>query len=131
MRLVAHLTSVISVDPDAHLLRAMKAGAAGLRHGLVLGIFPEGGRSFDGELQTFKKGAAILSRELSVPIVPAALRETHKVWARDSARIRPHPVTIEFGKPLFPSPGNAADPYMADTERLRESVAAMIRDSNI
>jgi long-chain acyl-CoA synthetase len=62
MKLVAHLTNVISVDPDAHLLRAMKAGAAGLRSGLILGIFPEGGRSFDGELQTFKKGAAILSQ---------------------------------------------------------------------
>ncbi|MBP1624160.1 MAG: AMP-dependent synthetase and ligase [Acidobacteria bacterium] len=126
MRLVAHLTNVISVDADAHLLRAMKAGAAGLRHGLTLGIFPEGGRSFDGELQTFKKGAAILSRELSVPIIPTAIRGTHKVWPRDSIRIRPHRVSIEFGEPLFPSQNAVADPYQADTDRLREAVASLI-----
>ena len=129
MRLVAHLTNVISVDPDAHLLRAMKAGAAGLRHGLILGIFPEGGRSFDGELQAFKKGAAILSRELSVPVIPTAIRGTHKVWPRDSVRIRPHRVSIEFGEPLFPSRSDAADPYQTDTERLRKAVAALIPDS--
>ena len=104
MKPVAHLTNIISVDPDAHLLRAMKAGASGLRSGLILCIFPEGGRSYDGELQEFKKGAAILSRELSVPIVPTAIRGTHQVWPRDSVRIRPHKVSIEFGQPLFPSP---------------------------
>jgi long-chain acyl-CoA synthetase len=126
MKLIAHLTNVISVDPDAHLLRAMKAGAAGLRYGLILGIFPEGGRSFDGELQTFKKGAAILSRELSLPIIPTAIRGTHKVWPRDSVRIRPHRVSIEFGEPLFPSKTDAADPYQADAERLRKAVASLI-----
>ncbi len=126
MRLVAHLTNVISVDPDAHLLRAMKAGAAGLRHGLILGIFPEGGRSYDGELQAFKKGASILSRELSVPIVPAAIQGTHRVWPRDSVRIRPHRVSIEFGTPLFASPDPSADPYQTDTERLRQAVAALM-----
>ncbi len=129
MKPVAHLTSVISVDPDAHLLRAMKAGAAGLRSGLILGIFPEGGRSFDGELQAFKKGAAILSREMSVPIIPTAIRGTHKVWPRDSVRIRPHRVSIEFGQPLFPSQSAAADPYQTDTDRLRKAVAALIPDS--
>ncbi|HTY64164.1 MAG TPA: AMP-binding protein [Acidobacteriota bacterium] len=127
MKLIAHLTNVISVDPDAHLLRAMKAGAAGLRHGLILGVFPEGGRSFDGELQAFKKGSAILSRELSVPIVPTAIRGTHKVWPRDSVRIRPHKISIEFGEPIFPSQTDATDPYQADTERLRNAVAALRR----
>jgi long-chain acyl-CoA synthetase len=129
MRLVARLTNVIPVDPDAHLLRAMKAGAAGLRAGLILGVFPEGGRSFDGELQNFKKGAAILARELSVPIIPAAIQGTFEAWPRDSMRIRPHKVKIEFGEPIFPLPADAADPYMTDTERLREAVASLIRDS--
>ena len=129
MKPVAHLTSVISVDPDVHLLRAMKAGAAGLKSGLILGIFPEGGRSFDGELQAFKKGAAILSREMSVPIIPTAIRGTHRVWPRDSIRIRPHKVGIEFGQPLFPSQSTPTDPYQTDTERLRKAVAALIRDS--
>ena len=126
MRLVARLTNVVPVDPDAHLLRAMKAGAYGLRSGRILCIFPEGGRSYDGSLQEFKKGAAILSRELSIPIVPVAIQGTHRVWPRDSVRIRPHKVTIEFGKTLVPSPSDASDPYTEDAERLRNTLAAML-----
>jgi long-chain acyl-CoA synthetase len=127
MKLVARLTNVIPVDPDAHLLRAMKAGASGLRAGLILGIFPEGGRSFDGELQAFKKGAAILSRELSVPIIPAGIQGTHEAWPRDSMRIRPHKVKIAFGEPVYPSQTGAADPYQFDTDQLRKAVASLIR----
>jgi long-chain acyl-CoA synthetase len=126
MRLVARLTNIVPVDPDANLLRAMKAGAYGLRNGLVLCIFPEGGRSFDGHLQEFKKGAAILSRELWVPMIPVGIQGTHQVWPRDRARIHPHPVKVAFGDPVFPSPSAAADPYQADIDRLRDSIASII-----
>jgi long-chain acyl-CoA synthetase len=129
MATAARLANIVLVDPDAHLLRAMKAGAYGLRKGRILCIFPEGGRSFDGELQDFKKGAAILSRELSVPIVPVIILGTHLVWARDSARIRLHKVKVHFGKPVFPSPSAAADPYQADTDALRSKIEEMIRDT--
>jgi long-chain acyl-CoA synthetase len=128
MRIFARPANIIPVDPDAHLLRAMKAGAMGLRAGCILCIFPEGGRSFDGRLQAFKKGASILSRELSVPIVPVGIEGAHEVWPRDSLRIRPHKVTVRFGEPLFPSPDGGADPYREDTDRLREAVERLIRD---
>jgi len=127
MKLAAKLTNIVPVDPDVHLLRAMKTGACGLREGRVLCIFPEGGRSYDGELQSFKKGAAILSRELSVPIIPAAISGAHKVWPRDSMRIRPHRVTVRFGEPILPSQAAASDPYQADTEILRNTVAALLK----
>jgi long-chain acyl-CoA synthetase len=126
MKIVAHLTNIVPVDPDAHLLRAMKAGAHGLRSGHILCIFPEGGRSFDGELQEFKKGAAILSRELSVPIIPVGIQGTHQVWPRDSMRIRPHKVKLRIGEPLVPSSDGGPDPYQSDTDRLRQSVARLI-----
>jgi long-chain acyl-CoA synthetase len=56
MKFLARLANIVPVDPDAHLLRAMKVGAYGLRQGRILCIFPEGARSFDGELKEFKKG---------------------------------------------------------------------------
>lgn len=126
MKTVARLTNVVPVDPDSHLLRAMKAGACGLRNGLILCIFPEGGRSYDGELQVFKKGAAILSRELSVAVVPVGIQGTHEVWPRDSKRIRLHKVKVHFGEPIVPSPSSAADPYQADTDRIRNAVASLL-----
>jgi len=60
MRRVARSLNVVVVDPDANLVPAMRAGAFGLRHGLVLILYPEGERSIDGTPRIFKKGAAIL-----------------------------------------------------------------------
>jgi long-chain acyl-CoA synthetase len=101
MRWIAKLLNVVPIDQDAQLLRAMKAGAIGLRHGKILNIYPEGERAFDGHLHDFKKGAAILATELDLPIVPVALDGVHKVWPRRSARIRPAKVKIRIGEPFY------------------------------
>jgi 1-acyl-sn-glycerol-3-phosphate acyltransferase len=115
------------VDPDVHLLRAMKAGAFGLYRKRILCIFPEGARSFDGELKEFKKGAAILAREIGVPIVPVALHGAYEVWRRDSWKIRPHKVKMIFGAP-FAAASDGKDPYLADTDILRGTVAALLSE---
>ena len=128
MKLVARIVNIIPVDPDAHLLGAMRAGAAGLRQGGILCIFPEGGRSFDGELAEFKKGAAILSRELSAPVVPAAIDGAFDVWPRDSSRIRPRKVRVAFGEAFMPAESSATDPYQEDTDRLRDIVSRLYDD---
>lgn len=101
MQFMAKMLSVVPVDPDTQLMKAMKAGAIGLKHGKVLNIYPEGERAFDGDLHDFKKGAAILATELDLPIVPVALDGLHKVWARRSRRIRPAKVKIKIGKAFY------------------------------
>jgi long-chain acyl-CoA synthetase len=126
MKLLARLTNTVPVDPDAHLLRAMKVGAYGLRHERILCIFPEGGRSFDGELQQFKKGAAILAREIGVSIIPVGIQGAYEVWPRGSKRIRPHKVRMVFGPALLPVESGNSDPYQLDTERIRAAVAGLI-----
>lgn len=97
---LARLINVVPIDPDAHLRRAMRAGAIALREGKILNIYPEGQRSFDGHLQEFKKGAAILATELNVPIVPVALDGTYKIWPRNAWRFRLAKVRISFGEPI-------------------------------
>ena len=82
MRRLARWLRVIVVDPDANLVSAMRAGAFGLRHGRILILYPEGERSIDGTPRTFKKGAAILSIHLQVPIVPVAIEGFHDAWPR-------------------------------------------------
>ena len=72
MTWVSRMLHVVPVNPDTELMRAMRAGAAGLKNGKILHIYPEGERAFDGELHEFKKGAAILATELDLPIVPVA-----------------------------------------------------------
>ncbi len=47
MRRLARWLRVVVVDPNAHLIPAMRAGAFGLRHGRVLILYPKGERSID------------------------------------------------------------------------------------
>jgi len=129
MKLLARVANIFPVDPDTHLLLAMKIGAHALRSGRILCIFPEGARSFDGRLGEFKKGAAILAREIGVPMVPVAIRGTHEVWARDSRKIRLHKVKVLFGEPLEAGAGQDSSAYQSDTDRLRQAVARLMEAS--
>ena len=113
----------------------MKAGAIGLKNGKVLNIYPEGERAFDGELHTFKKGAAILATELDLPIIPVALDGLQNVWARKSWKIRPAKVKIMIGKPFYAKDAlghavtNATDEdYAAITEHLKQTISNMIEE---
>ncbi|MEO8649598.1 MAG: AMP-binding protein, partial [Acidobacteriota bacterium] len=138
MRFVARKLQVVPVDPDTQLMKAMRAGAVGLKHGRVLNIYPEGERAYDGKLHDFKKGASILSTELDLPIIPVAIDGLQNVWARKSWRIRPAKVKVEFGEPIYPraaiasdsAPENlsADDKYQLLTSRLRSDISRMIAD---
>ena len=100
MSWLAPLINVVPIDPDVQLMRAMRAGAAGLRAGKILNIYPEGQRSFDGQLYEFRKGAAILATELNLRIVPVALDGVYRIWPRKSWRFRLAKVKIRFGEPI-------------------------------
>jgi long-chain acyl-CoA synthetase len=135
MRWLARLLHVVPVNPDTELMRAMRAGAAGLKCGKVLHIYPEGERAFDGKLHEFKKGAAILAAELDLPIVPVALDGLYKVWPRRSWRIRLAKVRVRFGTPFYardvcknPGPAASPDVYESVISHLKMTIADMIDD---
>lgn len=99
----ARLAHVIPIDTESSLNKAMQISAYVLRSGKSLIIFPEGGRSFDGELMEFKKGVGILSTELDVPVIPAYINGTFKALPRGAVWPRFSEIRVEFGKPLHPS----------------------------
>ena len=117
MRRLAGWLRVIVVDPDANLIPAMRAGAYGLRRGRVLVLFPEGERSIDGKPKVFKKGAAILSIHLQVPIVPVAIEGFYEVWPRGKPFPQKFkPLRMSFGDPIYPPPKD--QPTEADYAQL-------------
>jgi long-chain acyl-CoA synthetase len=137
MRKLAEAMNVVPVDPDANLLRAMQAGAFGIRRGRILTLFPEGERSPDGAPRRFKKGAAITALQTQVPIVPVALHGLFEVWPRGSgfrwAALLPWSrtrSTVRFGPPIpaSASPEGEPDRYDRHTARLRSAVVDMWND---
>jgi long-chain acyl-CoA synthetase len=128
MRWLAVATNIVPVDPNANLITAMRAGAAGLRLEKVLILFPEGERSIDGEMKIFRKGAAILSSHLDAPIVPVALDGLFPIWPRGRSLNwrallpwRAQRVRFEFGPPI----GVTRGAYDEGTATLRRAVEEM------
>jgi long-chain acyl-CoA synthetase len=124
MAQLAHLINVVPIDPDTELLRAMRAASTGLRAGKILNIYPEGQRSFDGQLHDFKKGAAILATELKLPIVPVALDGAFRIWPRKSWRFRLAKVRIRFGEPIDAAAISSTEP---DAEVVYEKVTVELK----
>ena len=138
MSWVSRMLHVVPVNPDTELMKAMRAGAAGLKNGKILHIYPEGERAFDGKLHEFKKGAAILATELDLPIVPVALDGLYRVWPRRSWRIRLAKVKMSIGKPFYAKDIVAKLPneiserselrYEAVIDHLKQQIEAMISE---
>jgi long-chain acyl-CoA synthetase len=73
---------IIFVEKHGQALYSLKAGADVLRQGASLIVFPEGTRSFDGELGEFKIGAALLAKKLHKKIVPVKIKGAYAIYPR-------------------------------------------------
>ncbi|MFX1353873.1 MAG: lysophospholipid acyltransferase family protein, partial [Promethearchaeota archaeon] len=72
-----------------------------LRQGEVVGIFPEGTRSVDGELGEFKTGAVRLAIEMDCPIVPMAVIGSHNALPKGKLVMKPTQVITRVGEPIY------------------------------
>ncbi|HZD48397.1 MAG TPA: lysophospholipid acyltransferase family protein [Silvibacterium sp.] len=71
-----------------------------LRAGMPLFIFPEGGRSATGHLETLMNGPAFMAIRTGLPIVPMALIGTYELLPMHSRELHPVPVTLVVGEPI-------------------------------
>lgn len=98
----ARLAHVIPIDPESYLYRAMQLSGYILKNSKAICIFPEGGRSIDGKLMTFKKGIGILSKEMDAPLIPTIIDGAFAALPMGAWLPRPTKIMIVFGKPVYP-----------------------------
>jgi long-chain acyl-CoA synthetase len=123
---LAKLTQVIPVDMEAKLFNALQLSAYVLRAGKVLCVFPEGSRSRDGKIKEFKKGVAIIAKELKVPLVPVAITGTFDMMRPGQLFPQRGKVTITFGKPIQPGTMN----YDELTKKLYGEVVGLLEQKS-
>ena len=93
-----------------------------LRKGQILAIFPEGFRSPTGEVGQFKKGVAILARELEVKLVPVYIQGSFAAWPPGVSLPSPsHPGVLRPGVCLAGTEGTGlkVNPAAADYDAIR------------
>jgi hypothetical protein len=61
-------------EDEALMQKAMDEVATALKNGQLIGIFPEGGITRDGEVQEFRSGIERIVQRTPVPVIPLALR---------------------------------------------------------
>lgn len=84
---------------DAKL--AMSACAQALASGVSIWIAPEGTRSSDGRLGTFKRGGFWLAQKSGAVIVPVAIDGSRRILPKHGALVnRGVPVCVAFGPPI-------------------------------
>jgi 1-acyl-sn-glycerol-3-phosphate acyltransferase len=113
-------------DPRA-AIKTMTQAAENIREkGISMLIFPEGGRTRDGQLQPFKEGVAYIAIKAGVPIVPVGVTGTRAVVPIGSAVVRPGKVTVRVGDPIS-TEGLTLKDRQRITEQVREAVTELIR----
>lgn len=71
-----------------------------LKNGKVLGFFPEGTRSPDGNIQPFQKNSLKIAMIAKVPIVPMVICGTREAMPKGSLFIKKSQVTVELLDPI-------------------------------
>ena len=102
LRYLASRHNIILME-NRNLKNSILKLAKVLRQGKNIMIFPEGTRTYTGELNNFKKTFAILSKELNVPIVPVRLTGAYRMLKRGTRFIQPCHIQVEYLPCVMPN----------------------------
>ncbi len=102
---------------------SIRAALKSLKNGTPLVIFPEGGRTPDGEIKPFLPGALFLAIKAQVDIVPVALVGTFELLPMNTYHIKCRPLEMRVGQPI-----STADYTLRNMEELSDRVHKAVED---
>ncbi len=106
---------------------ALRHAVRVLEQGLVLGMFPEGTRSPNAQLQQAHLGTALIALRSGAPILPVGINGTEKVkGVKEVVFGHPH-ITVTIGQPFF-LPPNEAKVNSAQLKELTDLIMSRIAE---
>jgi len=106
----------------------LKNARNALERGLILGMFPEGGRSHDGKLRKGKPGSAVIASKTNTPLLPVGIVGTDKITGISWLWKRPR-IVVNIGKPFKLPPNSSrmskSQMQLLTTQLMRE-IAALL-----
>ena len=102
---------------------SINEAAGKMKNGVSVMIFPEGTRSLDGNIRSFKKGGFIMAVDAGVPIVPVVIKGTWPIMDKSSLKINTGEVSLNIETPIA-----TTDYTRENKDDLIQSVRAVIKD---
>ncbi|MFN0055847.1 MAG: lysophospholipid acyltransferase family protein [Planctomycetales bacterium] len=93
-------TYVMPLNRNGGSTAALRETLRRLDQGFLVGVFPEGTRSPDGQLGEFKPGFAALVRRTDLPLYPVGIAGANRAFGRGSLMLKPYRVCVVFGEPF-------------------------------
>lgn len=120
---------MVYVDRDARKesTRTVDQAAQRLHEGYSILSFPEGTRSPDGRVRSFKTASFAAALDAGVPVVPVALEGPARILPRDGFRVRPGTVRLVIGEPI-PTAGLTRDGRAELARRAQEEVEGLLAE---
>lgn len=116
------LAGTVFVDRESHGgVESLAPALVALKEGYAIALAPEGKRSVDRHLGTFREGAIWLARQASVPIIPIVLHNSAEALPADKLLIRPTTVKVTVLPAIDTNAimQTGADGYILNGEKLR------------
>jgi 1-acyl-sn-glycerol-3-phosphate acyltransferase len=113
----------IDQQKPTNSLAAIRSAVKSLKAGMPLVIYPEGGRTPDGEIKPFLPGAFFLAIKAQVDIVPVALVGTYELLPMNTYHVKCRPLEMRVGEPI-----STAGLTMRDMDAVSAKVHQAIED---
>ena len=87
----------VPVNQEGFARKGLKTILAQLQAGRIVGIFPEGERTRDGQITPLRPGVLLLIKKMQMPIVPIGIAGAYHAWPRWRSYPIPAPLFLPAG----------------------------------
>jgi 1-acyl-sn-glycerol-3-phosphate acyltransferase len=116
----------IPVASDAADTSGLRRGLRHLAAGQVVGVFPEGGRTPDGNPGAAQVGAGLLAVRTGCPVIPVGIKGAFRSMPTGAGFPRPGRIDVAFGQPFTVRKGKGRQVLEDATELMQQRVGDLV-----
>lgn len=102
LSIIINLLDGIPIDRSGMGIAGIKETLKRAKRGELILIFPEGQRTFDGEMLEFMAGFVTVAKRTKVPLIPVGLDGSFHAWPRTTLIPKPGTIHVVFDYPVQP-----------------------------
>lgn len=118
------------IDTERSPKEAFETSLSLLRRGQLVGVFPEGGRSYQPMMGEARTGAVRLAVRCGAPVVPVSVAGAYRVWPRTRRLPRVGKISVTYHPPIhFYADRDDRQFYEHDMEHVRQIINEGLRET--